>query len=159
MENTVNVLPDGRIIKKGKILFSEISIKAKPDRVWTVLTDFTSYPLWNPFIKAVNGIPETGKQIEVSIQPPGEKAMVFSPVVLVYDKAKEFRWIGKLGFSHLFDGEHAFILQENREGNTDFIQMERFRGILVPFLKGMLDTNTLSGFQAMNEALKKRCEE
>ena len=38
------------------------------------------------------------------------------------------------------------------------MQFERFRGILVPLMKKMLDNNTKDGFNQMNQALKIRCE-
>ena len=34
-----------------KELHSEIEINAPVERVWEVLTDFASYPRWNPFIR------------------------------------------------------------------------------------------------------------
>jgi hypothetical protein len=36
--------------------------------------------------------------------------------------------------------------------------MERFTGVLVPFIKKSLDTKTLAGFEAMNIAPKVRAE-
>ena len=37
-----------------KELRSQIEIEAPADRVWQVLTDFATYPEWNPFIRRVN---------------------------------------------------------------------------------------------------------
>ena len=58
---------------------TEILINAIPYKIWTILTDFDKYPDWNPFIKYVKGTVKTGSQIEVRIEPPGAKAMVFKP--------------------------------------------------------------------------------
>jgi hypothetical protein len=38
------------------------------------------------------------------------------------------------------------------------VQSEKFGGILVPFLRKMLDTSTRAGFEALNAALKARAE-
>ena len=35
-----------------KEIKTEILIKASPQIVWSILTDFENYPHWNPFIKA-----------------------------------------------------------------------------------------------------------
>ena len=43
-----------------KELHSEIVIDASPERVWDVLTDFASYPQWNPFIRRISGELEVG---------------------------------------------------------------------------------------------------
>lgn len=36
-------------------LESEVDVQASPERVWEVLTDFTAYPAWNPFIVQAGG--------------------------------------------------------------------------------------------------------
>ena len=148
----------GQVITNGKQLYTEITIKATPEKVWAVLTDFAAYPSWNPFVKSIKGIPVIGRPIEVLLQPEGSKGMTMKPVVVNYEANKELRWIGKLFASHIFDGEHAFVLHDNGDGTTTFMQYEHFRGILVPFLKKMLDVDTKASFIQMNEALKKRVE-
>jgi len=149
---------EGYIIKKGKLIYSEIEIHTSSKKVWDIFSDFAKYPEWNPFIKSLKGTPAEGKTIEVFLQPPGNKGMLFKPKVLKFETGKEFRWIGKLMGGGIFDGEHAFILKDNADGTCTFIQYERFRGALIPFMKKMLKGPTLSGFQQMNEALKRRCE-
>jgi uncharacterized protein YndB with AHSA1/START domain len=32
-----------------------ITIQASANKVWTVLTNFETYPIWNPFIKSIEG--------------------------------------------------------------------------------------------------------
>jgi hypothetical protein len=36
---------------------TEIDIEASPPRVWRALTDFKTFPDWNPFVLAVEGEP------------------------------------------------------------------------------------------------------
>lgn len=158
MKTTNDSITNGQVIKKGKLVYSEILIKASPERVWQVFTDFENYATWNPFIKSLKGMPIVGNKIEVFLNPPGKKGMTFKPKVLVFDSLNQLRWIGKLFIGGLFDGEHVFLIQDNKDGTTTFIQFERFRGILIPFMKKMLDGNTLNGFNMMNEALKAKCE-
>lgn len=136
---------------------TEILINAKPEKVWTVLTDFEKHPTWNPFIKSIEGEKSVGKQLKVSIQSPNGGGMTFKPVVLTYDVNKEFRWKGKLVISGIFDGEHYFRLIDMGEGTTKFVHGEKFSGILVPLMGGALN-KTKAGFQLMNEALKRECE-
>ena len=136
---------------------TSIIIEAPKDKVWSVLTDFERYPQWNPFIKSLTGVTEVGNTISATIQPPESGAMTFKPTVLVFDNEKEFRWKGKLLIKGLFDGEHFFILKDNGNGSTEFIQGEQFGGILVGLLSKAL-VKTEEGFNLMNEALKKECE-
>jgi hypothetical protein len=142
----------------AKEIKTEIHINATPQQVWMVLTNFSEYPQWNPFIKSLSGTPAVGQKIVVRIEPPQAKGMTFNPVVLRYEPNKEFRWKGKLWFKGLFDGEHIFELMDNGDGTTTLIQREQFTGILVPMFKKMLDVNTVNGFTMMNQKLKELAE-
>ena len=141
-----------------KELKTEILINAKPQKVWAILIDFQNYYTWNPFIKSISGNVTVGNQITVKLEPPGAKGMTFTPKVLVFEKNREFRWIGKILFSGLFDGEHKFELIENENGTTTFRQSEKFKGILVPLFKKTIDIYTANGFNRMNQKLKELAE-
>jgi len=84
--------------------------------------------------------------------------MDFTPEVLVADKNAELRWVGRLGFKGIFDGEHYFILEETAEGTTILHHGENFTGILAYPLLALIKDDTLKGFEAMNKALKARVE-
>lgn len=143
----------------AKEIKTEILINTTPEKVWNVLTSFSEYPKWNPFIKSLEGQVAVGKKIKAFIEAPAAKGMTFKPEVLAFEKNKEFRWIGHLLFAGLFDGEHKFELIDTGDGTTLFKQSEKFRGILVPLFSKMLDVNTKNGFNAMNLALKERSEQ
>lgn len=130
-----------------------ILINATPDKIWSVLTDFGNFKSWNPFIKKAEGLFKVGEQIKIEVQ--GTK---FKPTVLKFDHNKELRWLGKLGVSGLFDGEHYFLLEEQSDGRTKFIHGENFKGILVPLFKKKLLTEVSKGFEEMNQALKTEAE-
>lgn len=141
-----------------KRLYTEIEINASPEKVWRILTDFASYPKWNPFIKSIKGTLAVGEKLEAFIQPSGAKGMTFKPTILTIEKEKELRWLGKFLISGLFDGEHIFQIETLDENRVKFIQSENFNGLLVGFLAKSLDTDTLRGFNEMNESLKNRAE-
>lgn len=142
-----------------KNISTDIIIYAPKEIVWQVLTDFASYPDWNPFIKSFAVKPEKGKRFKVVIQQPGSKPMTFSPVCLELSENTQFRWLGSLGFKGIFDGEHIFELYEEENGKIRFVHREKFSGILVPLLWKQLNVKTRKGFEMMNEALKERAEE
>ena len=75
-------------------LRTKISITAPPDRIWHLLTDSTSYPHWNPFIRRASGEPREGAQLEVYLQPSGARGMTFRPRVLKAEQNHELRWLG-----------------------------------------------------------------
>jgi hypothetical protein len=141
-----------------KEIRADVEIEAPVERVWKVLTDFNSYPEWNPFITAIQGKPEAGERLVVTIRPPGRKGMDFRPNVIAAREGKELRWLGRLFAPGIFDGEHIHELEELGPGRTRYTQREQFRGVLVRFVKSML-RDTQKGFQAMGEALRQRAEE
>jgi hypothetical protein len=135
-----------------------IEIDAPTNTVWAVLTDFSRYSEWNPFIRSIHGKAEQGEQLEILIQPPGGTGMTFRPIILVLQPEAELRWLGRLILPGIFDGEHQFQLKPIGEGRTRLIHREVFSGLLVPLLWRNLDTQTRQGFEAMNHALKQRVE-
>jgi hypothetical protein len=140
-----------------KNIQTEILINTDITKAWDVLMNFDNYPKWNPFITSISGEPKLGSRLTVSINPPGGKGMTFKPNILTLEANKEFRWKGKLGINGIFDGEHYFILKSVDKDITKFIHGEKFSGLLVPFVRKMLD-KTQKGFQLMNESIKNECE-
>lgn len=134
-----------------------IEIDASPAEVWAIVSDTASFESWNPFIRKLEGELRTGAKLAVTIRPPGRRSSTFRPTVLAAEPARELRWIGRLLFPGIFDGEHSFVLEPTATGGTRFTQAERFAGILVRPFGAVLDS-TEQGFGQMNEALKARAE-
>lgn len=137
---------------------TEIEIAASPQRIWSILMDFSAYPEWNPFIRTLIGDVTPGRSLRASIQLPGAKAMSFRPKVRVAEHLKELRWLGHLLLPGLFDGEHYFQLAALANSRTRFVQGEKFSGMLVSLFAARLGVSIKEGFVAMNAALKDRAE-
>ena len=142
-----------------KELHSEIEIQASAERVWQLLTDFASFPQWNPFMRRASGEVKAGARLEVHIQPSGARGMTFKPTVLNAEPNRELRWLGHLLIPGLFDGEHILIIEPLEAKRVRFVQHEIFTGVLVPLFAHGLDTDTQRGFEEMNHALKARAEQ
>lgn len=141
-----------------KTITTQIEIAASPEVVWAILTDFESYPEWNPFIISMKGEARAGTFLDNRIKSNEKKEMRFQPEVLVAEANKEFRWKGKLFVKGLFDGEHYFVLEALANGSTLLIHGETFSGLLAGALLSMIKADTQAGFEAMNKALKQRAE-
>jgi hypothetical protein len=142
-----------------KQLRAQIDIQASPQRVWQVLTDFAAYPEWNPFITQASGAAAPGERLTVRMQPAGGRAMTFRPTVLEAAPQRRLRWIGRVLFPGVFDGEHSFTIEPLEHGSVRLTQQEDFRGALVPLLARSLDRHTLPAFEQMNQSLKRRAEQ
>ena len=141
-----------------KQLHTQIEIDAPAKRVWELLTDFASYPQWNPFIRHISGRLAPGERLRARLEPPGGRAMTFKPKVLTAEPNRELRWLGHLLVPGLFDGEHSFTIQPLEDDRVRFVQREVFRGLLVPLFARSLESKTRRGFEEMNRALKGRAE-
>ena len=141
-----------------KELHSEIEIAARPERVWGILTDFASYPRWNPFIRRISGELQVGERLEVRLEPPDSRGITLRPTVLRAEPNRLLRWVGHLMVPGIFDGEHSLVIEPLEENRVRFVQHEAFKGVLVRPLARSLDKSTLRGFEEMNGALKERAE-
>jgi hypothetical protein len=136
---------------------TSVDIDAQPQIVWKVLTDFAAYPEWNPFIRRIEGKISKEARLSVSIQPHGQKTMLFRPKMKAAESQVKFSWLGHLLIRGIFDGHHQFELHSKGNG-THLRHFESFSGLLVPLIWNKIEPSTRAGFEAMNQALKVRAE-
>lgn len=159
--------PEGRHSEPSHILLSlqdmrrvvtDIEIRAAPVGIWSILTDFASYPEWNPFIRRIEGIAAPGRRLAVSLRPPNGRAMTFRPEVLAAVENRELRWRGRLLVPGLLDREHYVLIETIAPNRVRFVQGELFTGLLSVLSGKSLESATRAGFIEMNQALKSRAE-
>jgi hypothetical protein len=134
-------------------VITHVAIAAPRARVWAILTDFPSYPSWNPFIRRIEGRLAVGEEINADLHTTNLKPMTVKAKILIVDPNTQLRWLGSL--PGLFSGEHYWKLTDRSDGGTDLEQGEVFRGIMVPFIK---PERLRVDYEAMNTAMKARAE-
>lgn len=141
---------------------TELAIDAPASDVWKVLTDFTSYPQWNPVITRIEGSPIVGEKIsfKICVFPKIELPIMACEILIASEQNKELRWRGPAVpiLDALVTGEHFFMVQAMGETKSRFIHGENFSGLVVPALTPLLQTRLTALYSAMNKALKERCE-
>jgi hypothetical protein len=138
-----------------KTMSATIDIAAPPARVWAVLTDFGSYPDWNPLFREATGTIEVGQRITLrSVHPANGRLMTVKPTIIAAEQDKELAWASRL--PGVISGEHKFTLCESGSG-TRLVQSESFGGLLARTASGTM-TNTEAAFRDLNEAIKRRAE-
>lgn len=138
-------------------IYTEIEIQAKPEKVWQILSDNKSWQDWNPFIVRSTGEMKEGGKI-INTMKNGDKDMVFKPVITEFTENERLEWVGHLFIPGLFDGRHYFELEETEDGNTHLIHGEKFSGLFAGLILSMIESDTVKGFESLNQALKERCE-
>ena len=134
-----------------------IHIEAEPEDVWLVLTDFGSYPEWNPFITSVQGDLSPGQTLSLRLVPTGKPEYSFRPKVLSVTPGRKYCWRGRTLLPEILDGVHCFRVEPEAAG-TRFTQQEDFRGVLAPLLWSRVGNRIQGGMVTMNSALKERVE-
>ncbi len=139
-------------------LRTEVEIDAPVARVWEVLTDFTAYEQWNPFIARALGKLAEGQRLDLLLALPDGSEHRVRPTVTRVEPQRELRWVGRLWIPGLLEGEHFFQLETLDGRRTRLRHSEDFRGMLVRLL-GRTLTQTGRAFVGMNHALKTRVED
>lgn len=142
----------------SKQIETTIDISAPLPRVWSELTNFARFPEWSRFILGINGELRQGAKLEVRLDD-GSGPMTMRPEVLVSAEHAELRWLGKVGASFVFSGEHYFQLSTLEDGRTRLTHGEIFGGALAPFFWNTLNTRTRKAFGEFNQALRLRSEQ
>lgn len=138
-------------------LRTETKVFVPAEEAWAKLTDFPSYPEWNPFISKLEGDISEGGSIKIGIFGVTLNPRVQRLVEDSNSSSFELRWLGHIGIPGIADGEHYFRLQADGERSARLVHGVRLTGILIPLL-GLcgLFRKSEKGLLAMNEALKAR---
>ncbi|HET8684934.1 MAG TPA: SRPBCC domain-containing protein [Micromonosporaceae bacterium] len=140
-----------------RTLRSEVDIEAPPPRVWGALTDFRSFPSWNPFIRRADGAVVPGCRIHITLRL-GARLVTFHPRLTVVDEPRELRWLARQRVPGLFDVERRFLLEPVDPARCRFMQSETASGLLAPLVMPLLRRRILRGYREMDAALKSRVE-
>ncbi len=129
------------------------NIAAKPERIWSLLTDPAGFPKWNSTVTSVGGEIALGKKLEIRV--PAAPGRVFSPKVTKLEANRQMEWSD--GFAPMFRGVRTYTLTPKNDGTTDFTMVEVFSGLMLPMIKGSLpDFGPI--FQTYANDLKREAE-
>ena len=138
-----------------KVLEAQIDIDAPIDVVWQHLTDFASYPEWNPYILSAEG--ELKQDSLVRFKVAGLPGTLSAPIVSLVEN-KQLIWEAR---SPIPGVRPRYIrrLEEIDATHTRFINREEFTGWAVPLISPMLNLMSKPLFPKTCAALKQRVEE
>ncbi len=132
-----------------RVYSSRVDIDAPAEQVWAVLTDFKSYPTWNPLLKKVEGnlVVGAGLQVHTTFLP-----VPVAATVTVVDKPNRFEWQDRVPLN-LLTPLFAVHLLPHSGNRTRVIIQETFTGPLLPLVGGQLDRKMPPLYDAMGKAL------
>jgi len=104
------------------------TIRATPERVWTLLTDVHRWPTWNTTVDSVEGAVALGQKVTVRVKAAPGKA--FPVKVAALEPPRRMVWRGGLPIGLLFKGERTYLLTPRGGGEVEFSMEEVFDGLL-----------------------------
>jgi hypothetical protein len=152
-------LSGSRLVPPLYTINSEIVLAASPERSWEVLTDFSKYPDWNPYLTRVEATFAPGEKVNFTLidgnfSGPMELQARLGEIA----PNEQFYWIGTLGIRGIYDTRHGFSLHPLENGDTLLRHYEEFRGLLAWLIPKREEriAHTLTSFKKMNQALQER---
>lgn len=114
---------------------SELELAAPLERVWQALTEFASYPDWNPNL-ALRGTPGVERHIECSFRWfTGGKNIWTSVMVIAWEPARTFSWRFRIG--KFLSLEESYSLRSDGR-NTVLRHSYGVEGLFVKFVRGRI---------------------
>lgn len=135
-----------------------VEIEASAEKVWRVLSDFSHYQEWNPFIVKIRGNVAQQSPLAVTIRPALGGTMDFNLLLQSASPPLNMIWLGQTLFPKLLDGRHYFHVDRIDANTCRFTQGESYTGLFLFFAWPFLRWSVTQSFHDMNSALKKQAE-
>lgn len=144
-----------RVSASHRKIYTEITINASPQHVWSVLTDFENYN-WAHSFKGLTGDIQNGGQVKAHFQNPKNKKMSSFNHALSYQEGVEFGWSDK--FSMGMKDNHVYRVEASAEGKSRFIQIDEVKGGLTWLMGGQIISFEKEHYPKFNRTLKQEVE-
>jgi uncharacterized protein YndB with AHSA1/START domain len=109
-------------------------IDARPETIWSLLTDAAGFPAWNSTVSSIEGDIALGRRIRVRV--PLAPKRTFKLRVSELEPPRRMVW--RDGAAPMFKGVRTFTLSPRGDGGTDFTMVEVFSGLMLPLIAGSL---------------------
>ena len=149
------------MIKSDRVISNEYVINAPVEQVWSVLTDFDRYGEWNPFTSKIQTTLEPGSPVRmhVHLKPEPKQAhfRVQTETVEWVKEGEELAW-GIVDRPWLLRAQRTQRLKRLTDRQCSYQTWDIFSGLARPLVLKTMGVHMDRGFNAVGEALKKRCE-
>jgi hypothetical protein len=131
-----------------------VTIRARPETVWALLTDASGYPLWNSTVSKIDGRIAEGQKITVHAKAAADRA--FPVRVTEFVAPQSMVWSGGMPLG-LFTGTRRYRLTPAANGTVEFAMQESFSGPLAPLISRSIP-DLQPAFDAFAADLKRQAE-
>ncbi|MBM3770916.1 MAG: SRPBCC domain-containing protein [Acidimicrobiia bacterium] len=127
MSGPTGVASESKSLFRRSVAVS-ITIKAKSERVWGLLTNAADIPRWNSTVSSVEGRIAPGERIKLKAPI---SSRTFNLTVETVEPPTRLVWSDG---SAVFRGVRAYTLAPNHDGSTTFAMEETFTGFMLPLI-------------------------
>jgi hypothetical protein len=133
---------------------TSVTIRARPETIWALLTDAAGYPLWNSTVEKIDGRIAAGEIVTVYAKTAAGRA--FPLRVTEFAPPQRMVWAGGMPLG-LFTGARTFTLTPTADGEVGFAMREEYSGLLAPLItRSIIDLQP--AFDTFAADLKRRAE-
>lgn len=141
-----------------RLVKTSIEIACSPGEAWRVLMDFPAYAEWNPFIQQITGTATPGHRLRLTHTLPDGRTRTVRYRVVKLDVRRELRLRSGALLPGLLRRELVFRMISRGAMGCSFYQQQEVSGLFSIFIGAGTLTALRLRFDAMNAALKARCE-
>jgi hypothetical protein len=133
---------------------TNVTIRARPEHVWDILTGLSRWPQWNTTVSRVTGEAALGRRVTVYLN--GTSGRAFPVRVVELTAPKRMVWSGGMPLG-LFRGTRVFELSARETAVTVFQMSENYTGLLAGLI-GKSIPDLQPAFDEFAQCLKREAE-
>lgn len=137
---------------------TDFEIGASDERVWAVLTDFDSYPDWNPSLPSIKGELREGSTVSLTLGMPGRPNPKVKATLQEVTPNRRLTWHGNAGADRIFAGDREFAIEPLAGDRVRVTHGEHISGLLAPLFELLMGDAVQRSHDQFNESLRRRAE-
>lgn len=111
-----------------------INIRAKPEKIWALLTNAANIPKWNSTVISLEG--RIALNEKISLKSTSSPDRTFNLKISELTPPTKMVWGD--GAAPMFKGVRTYVLTPKGDGTTDFTMTEVISGLMLPMIGGSL---------------------
>ena len=142
------------------IIEHELEIEASSDTVWQVITNFSKYEQWNPFIPGCSCDLQVGNTIEMRVSLlTGLKPLTQTEYISEVEPGRHFSYVSPKRPTFLLRSYRSHTLTALETGKTLYQSHFELHGWLRPLIELFIGKSLQRGFDGMSTAISCRSEQ
>ena len=140
------------------VIEKTLDIKAPPEVVWEVLTDFAKYGEWNPFVVEAKSSLKPGEAMDMKVKlmayPQRQVEWMIENVT-----GQRFSYQMKPFPLGALRSRRGHVLEPGANGGTRYTSQFRLEGWMMPLVRALMGSRIEVGMRGMWEGLQRRSEQ